>query len=433
MGSSTCLLTAPGQSPALPQSTGSPFEPVTSHTQAARKLGTLIIMVCLPLIIGVAVATLTGMWMFLLMSLASSALMLLHMLSGRGENKRAQREVHNSGEREKLRAEGLTPAGARPFIPAADQSAAAAIVLGVGPRLPFVSGRNLNVSSLQPHKRAPHYVPVPTAALSHELHLKPEHLHAYLVQLVAVYPGEIIVLAPASAATVVRDALVCLGVHERVRLCVSPEQIAEALAVTVPEPQESFLPSSQPAAIPPLFISAGVPRGGTGVFPTRAALCIVHPHDTAHVPVLNGAVLSLQTVGEYQQSISYVRSGPAPAELTPAESVGQVHPLELNDSCATADGLSIAQYVRALGALAGSGESDTVAEATDAASVHSRSLRLSELDSLNGENAHAKGIDPMGLLCEEAAARWAMNRYSPDLYCLLGSAPGGYLICESGA
>ena len=96
-----------------------------------------------------------------------------------------------------------------------------------------------------------------------------------------------------------RDALVCLGVHERVRLCVSPEQIAEALAVTVPEPQESFLPSSQPAAIPPLFISAGVPRGGTGVFPTRAALCIVHPHDTAHVPVLNGAALSLQTVGEY--------------------------------------------------------------------------------------------------------------------------------------
>ena len=427
VGSSTCLLTAPGQSPALPQSTGSPFEPVTSPTQAARKLGTLIIMVCLPLIIGVAVATLTGMWMFLLMSLASSALMLLHMLSGRGENKRAQREVHNSGEREKLRAEGLTPAGARPFIPAADQSAAAAIVLGVGPRLPFVSGRNLNVSSLKPHKRAPHYVPVPTAALPHELHLKPEHLHAYLVQLVAVYPGEVIVLAPASAATVVRDALVCLGVHERVRLCVSPEQIAEALAVTVPEPQESFLPSSQPAAIPPLFISAGVPRGGTGVFPTRAALCIVHPHDTAHIPALNGAVLSLQTVGEYQQSISYVRSGPAPAELTPAESVGQVHPLELNDSCATADGLSIAQYVRALGALAGSGESDSVAEATDAASVHSRSLRLSELDSLNGENAHANGIDPMGLLCEEAAARWAMNRYSPDLYCLLGSAPGGYL------
>ena len=122
-----------------------------------------------------------------------------------------------------------------------------------------------------------------------------------------------------------------------------------------------------------------------------------------------------------------MRSGPAPAELTPAESVGQVHPLELNDSCATADGLSIAQYVRALAALAGSGESDTVAEATDAASVHSRSLRLSELDSLNGENAHANGIDPMGLLCEEAAARWAMNRYSPDLYCLLGSAPGGYL------
>lgn len=449
LGSSTCMLTAPQEAPATGTAPTSVFEPVVVNTQAARKLGTLIVMVCVPIVIGVTIAALTGMWFFLLMSLASSALMLIHMLSGRSENRGATRQVQQAGERERERALSLPPAGLYPLCSRNLYGSSSAIVLGQGPRLPFVSGRNVKVSKLKTLENAPHYVPFPTPHLPHEVNLRAEHLHAYLVQLIATYPGEIRVLLHASASGITREVLSCLGVVDRVQLCVNAEQIAEALSNTVPKPQESFLPHAHPTPVAPLYISAGVPHGGGAVFPAGAALCIVHPYNTTHpqnsahhhdaapAHVLSRPVLSLRTEGEYLQSVRYVRSGATPQELNPAEGVGQVHPLALDDTCAIADGLSTRRYIDALGVLAtNTGTGAGAIEAADAASVHAHSLRLSELGTgaLNDELSDAASltsssqrVDPLGLLAEEAAARWAANRYSSDVYCLLGSAPGGHL------
>ena len=60
-----------------------PFEPVSVTPPPPRKLTHILLSICLPILVGLAIALLTGMWFLLLMSVASSLLMLLHFFGGK--------------------------------------------------------------------------------------------------------------------------------------------------------------------------------------------------------------------------------------------------------------------------------------------------------------------------------------------------------------
>ena len=181
---------------------GNPFEPVVVNPPAPRKLKQILLSVCLPIVVGLIIALVTGMWFLLLMSAASSLLMLLHFFGGRAENRAASQQTHQAALQEKERALALPTAGDLAISgPSALHDAAyPAIVLGCGPRLPYLRGRNLPLGTLE-KQDAPHYLPPPTPALGHYLKLEEVHLRAYLVQLVAGYPGSVhVLLADAESA-----------------------------------------------------------------------------------------------------------------------------------------------------------------------------------------------------------------------------------------
>ena len=206
LGSSLCMLTSPSadgehtvEKASTPATTsgepmqmlaplgdaGNPFEPVVVNPPAPRKLKQILLSVCLPIVVGLTIALVTGMWFLLLMSAASSLLMLLHFFGGRAENRAASQQTHQAALQEKERALALPTAGDRAISgPSALHDAAyPAIVLGCGPRQPYLRGRNLPLGTLK-KQDAPHYLPLPTPALGHYLKLEEAHLRAYLVQLV---------------------------------------------------------------------------------------------------------------------------------------------------------------------------------------------------------------------------------------------------------
>ena len=80
VGTSLCVICPPGKAPELltPSHDSSPFTPVIVNPPAPRKLGMMLMTILLPLVAGVAFALFTGMWIFLLMSVASSLFMLMH-------------------------------------------------------------------------------------------------------------------------------------------------------------------------------------------------------------------------------------------------------------------------------------------------------------------------------------------------------------------
>ena len=93
LGSSLCMLTSPGadgehtvekaSAPTVAKNSGepvqtlaplgdagNPFEPVVVNPPAPRKLKQILLSVCLPIVVGLIIALVTGMWFLLLMSLA---------------------------------------------------------------------------------------------------------------------------------------------------------------------------------------------------------------------------------------------------------------------------------------------------------------------------------------------------------------------------
>ncbi len=163
---------------------GNPFEPVVVNPPAPRKLKQILLSVCMPIVVGLIIALVTGMWFLLLMSAASSLLMLLHFFGGRAENRAASQQTHQAALQEKERALALPTVGnlAISGSSALHDAAYPAIVLGCGPRQPYLRGRNLPLGTLE-KQDAPHYLPLPTPALGHYLKLEEAHLRAYLVQL----------------------------------------------------------------------------------------------------------------------------------------------------------------------------------------------------------------------------------------------------------
>ncbi len=450
VGTSLCVICPPGKAPDLPTPShdSSPFTPVIVNPPAPRKLGMMLMTILLPLVAGVAFALFTGMWIFLLMSVASSLFMLMHFFGGRAENRGAAALVKSSAKQELERAQALPTAGTLLHAAAPDAARSPAVVLGYGPRLPYISGRNLRFEKISPHPQAPHYIPVPVPGLPHDVLLRAEHLHAYLVQLVAHARDTITVITDAEhAETPLYGALRSLGVCPRVFLHEGASQAHHILEKICDAAERSgtALPTSQEAGDDRLFIiSASLVRSIPAALIKRAAqgarLCIVH------MPVARGTVdsprsasvfthiphLQVHTHGDYLESVQYLLRGSITddtahkitgssqhAGLMPHEGIVQNHPLDLHDICATADGLSTDTYIRTLGALSAVQASSPAGSGHGTGSVHARTLAFSELTQQS-----------TNLLYEQCLQRWEHNRYAEDIRCLLGATTEGF--CDIG-
>ena len=450
VGTSLCVICPPGKAPELPTPShdSSPFTPVIVNPPAPRKLGMMLMTILLPLVAGVAFALFTGMWIFLLMSVASSLFMLMHFFGGRAENRGAAALVKSSAKQELERAQALPTAGTLLHAAAPDAARSPAVVLGYGPRLPYISGRNLRFEKISPHPQAPHYIPVPVPGLPHDVLLRAEHLHAYLVQLVAHARDTITVITDAEhAETPLYGALRSLGVCPRVFLHEGASQAHHILEKICDAAERSgtALSTSQEAGDNRLFIiSASLVRSIPAALIKRAAqgarLCIVH------MPVARGTVdsprsasvfthiphLQVHTHGDYLESVQYLLRGSITddtahkitgssqhAGLMPHEGIVQNHPLDLHDICATADGLSTDTYIRTLGALSAVQASSPAGSGHGTGSVHARTLAFSELTQQS-----------TNLLYEQCLQRWEHNRYAEDIRCLLGATTEGF--CDIG-
>ena len=450
---------SPGSSPGEPSQTlaplgdaGNPFEPVVVNPPAPRKLKQILLSVCLPIVVGLIIALVTGMWFLLLMSAASSLLMLLHFFGGRAENRAASQQTHQAAEQEKERALALPTAGDLAISgPSALHDAAyPAIVLGCGPRQPYLRGRNLPLGTLE-KQDAPHYLPLPTPTLGHYLNLEEAHLRAYLVQLVAGYPGSVhVLLADAESAdqqrtnSLLQTLAVVPGVSVHCLPGVQREKYLQAL--------QSSLQSELSASVPPLIL---MPLQASAVYAplltalnsgavtessqSRAfaspreqkmnapALCMLgnaEGDSSAHAPgaLFGAAWVECTSEGSHRQSIRYRAQGYAAPPVQPTEGVYQVHPLACEGLCQHSDGLSVEAFCAALENLYRAG-CEQEQGALGEAQVHQSAHLFS---SLQAQSARQKNrTDDMAV--ESVLQRWSAQRYASDIRCYLGVSSGGSL------
>ena len=473
LGSSLCMLTSPGAdgertvekastpatTPGEPVQTlaplgdaGNPFEPVVVNPPAPRKLKQILLSVCLPIVVGLIIALVTGMWFLLLMSAASSLLMLLHFFGGRAENRAASQQTHQAAAQEKERALALPTAGDLAISgPSALHDAAyPAIVLGCGPRQPYLRGRNLPLGTLE-KQDAPHYLPLPTPTLGHYLKLEDAHLRAYLVQLVAGYPGSVhVLLAGAESAEQQRtnSLLQTLAVVPGVSVHCLPGVQQEKYLQTL----QSSLQSELSASFPPLIL---MPLQASAIYAplltalnsgaaaessqSRAfsspreqkmsapALCVLGSAEgdsSTNAPgaLFGAAWVECASEGSHRQSIRYRAQGYAAPPMQPTEGVYQVHPLACEGLCQHADGLSVEAFCAALENLYRTGceqEQGPLSEAQVHQSAHLFS-------SLQAQSARQKNrTDDMAV--ESVLQRWSAQRYASDIRCYLGVSSGGSL------
>ncbi|OFJ80031.1 hypothetical protein HMPREF2842_03455 [Rothia sp. HMSC069C10] len=469
LGSSLCMLTSPsadrehttkkasatappGSSPGEPAQTlaplgdaGNPFEPVVVNPPAPRKLKQILLSVCLPIVVGLIIALVTGMWFLLLMSAASSLLMLLHFFGGRAENRAASQQTHQAAEQEKERALTLPTAGDLAISGPSALHDYPAIVLGCGPRQPYLRGRNLPLGALE-KQDAPHYLPLPTPSLGHYLKLEEAHLRAYLVQLVAGYPGSVHVLlaeAHNSAQKRMNALLQTLAVVPGVSVHCLPgtqqEKYLQAL--------QSSLQSELSSSVPPLIL---MPQHASAVYAplltaltsgaiaegsqSRAlsspreqkmnapALCVLgsaEGDNSAHAPgaLFGAAWVECASEGSHRQSIRYRAQGYAMPPVQPTEGVYQVHPLACEGLCQHADGLSLEAFCAALENLYRAG-CEQEQGALSEGQVHQSAHLFSSLQQQNR-------ADDMAV--ESVLQRWSAQRYASDIRCYLGVSSGGSL------
>lgn len=469
LGSSLCMLTSPsadrehttkkasatappGSSPGEPAQTlaplgdaGNPFEPVMVNPPAPRKLKQILLSVCLPIVVGLIIALVTGMWFLLLMSAASSLLMLLHFFGGRAENRAASQQTHQAALQEKERALALPTAGDLAISGPSALHDYPAIVLGCGPRQPYLRGRNLPLGALE-KQDAPHYLPLPTPVLGHYLKLEEAHLRAYLVQLVAGYPGSVHVLlaeAHNSAQKRMNALLQTLAVVPGVSVHCLPgtqqEKYLQAL--------QSSLQSELSSSVPPLIL---MPQHASAVYAplltaltsgaiaegsqSRAlsspreqkmnapALCVLgsaEGDNSAHAPgaLFGAAWVECTSEGSHRQSIRYRAQGYAMPPVQPTEGVYQVHPLACEGLCQHADGLSLEAFCAALENLYRAG-CEQEQGALSEGQVHQSAHLFSSLQQQNR-------ADDMAV--ESVLQRWSAQRYASDIRCYLGVSSGGSL------
>lgn len=451
------LGSSPGSSSGEPVQTlaplgdaGNPFEPVVVNPPAPRKLKQILLSVCLPIVVGLIIALVTGMWFLLLMSAASSLLMLLHFFGGRAENRAASQQTHQAALQEKERALALPTAGDLAISgPSALHDAAyPAIVLGCGPRQPYLRGRNLPLGTLE-KQDVPHYLPLPTPALGHYLKLEETHLRAYLVQLVAGYPGSVhVLLAGAESAdqqrtirllqtlAVVPGVIVhCLpGVQQEKYLQTLQSNLQSELSV----PPLILMPLQTSAIYAPLLtaLNSGAvaeasqsrafasPREQKMNAPALCVLGSAEGDSSAHAPgaLFGAAWVECASEGSHRQSIRYRGQGYAAPPVQPTEGVYQVHPLTCEGLCQHADGLSVEAFCAALENLYRAG-CEQEQGALGEAQVHQSAHLFS---SLQAQSARQKNrTDDMAV--ESVLQRWSAQRYASDIRCYLGVSSGGSL------
>ena len=471
LGSSLCMLTSPsadGEHTAEKASTpattpsepaqmltplgdaGNPFEPVVVNPPAPRKLKQILLSVCLPIVVGLIIALVTGMWFLLLMSAASSLLMLLHFFGGRAENRAASQQTHQAALQEKERALALPTAGDLAISgPSALHDAAyPAIVLGCGPRLPYLRGRNLLLGTLE-KQDAPHYLPPPTPALGHYLKLEEVHLRAYLVQLVAGYPGSVhVLLADAESAdqqrtnSLLQTLAVVPGVSVHCLPGAQQEKYLQALQSSLQSelsvPPLILMPLQASPVYAPLLTAlnsgAAVESSQSRAFASpreqkmnAPALCVLGSAEgdsSAHTPgaLFGAAWVECVSEGSHRQSIRYRAQGYAAPPVQPTEGVYQVHPLACEGLCQHADGLSVEAFCAALENLYRTG-CEQEQGALGEAQVHQSAHLFS---SLQAQSARQKNrTDDMAV--ESVLQRWSAQRYASDIRCYLGGSSGGSL------
>ena len=471
LGSSLCMLTSPsadGEHTAEKASTpattpsepaqmltplgdaGNPFEPVVVNPPAPRKLKQILLSVCLPIVVGLIIALVTGMWFLLLMSAASSLLMLLHFFGGRAENRAASQQTHQAALQEKERALALPTAGDLAISgPSALHDAAyPAIVLGCGPRLPYLRGRNLPLGTLE-KQDAPHYLPPPTPALGHYLKLEEAHLRAYLVQLVAGYPGSVhVLLADAESAdqqrtnSLLQTLAVVPGVSVHCLPGAQQEKYLQALQSSLQSelsvPPLILMPLQASPVYAPLLTAlnsgAAVESSQSRAFASpreqkmnAPALCVLgsaESENSANAPgaLFGAAWVECASEGSHRQSIRYRAQGYAAPPVQPTEGVYQVHPLACEGLCQHADGLSVEAFCAALENLYRTG-CEQEQGALGEAQVHQSAHLFS---SLQAQSARQKNrTDDMAV--ESVLQRWSAQRYASDIRCYLGGSSGGSL------
>ena len=474
LGSSLCMLTSPsadGEHTAKKASTtaapgsssgepaqmlaplgdaGNPFEPMVVNPPAPRKLKQILLSVCLPIVVGLIIALVTGMWFLLLMSAASSLLMLLHFFGGRAENRAASQQTHQAAEQEKERALALPTAGDLAISgPSALHDAAyPAIVLGCGPRQPYLRGRNLPLGALE-KQNAPHYLPLPTPTLGHYLKLEEAHLRAYLVQLVAGYPGLVhVLLAGTESAdqqrtnSLLQTLAVVPGVSVHCLPGAQQEKYLQALQSRLQSelsvPPLILMPLQASAVYAPLLtaLNSGAvaessqsrafasPREQKMNAPALCVLGSAEGDSSAHAPgaLFGAAWVECASEGSHRQSIRYRGQGYAAPPVQPTEGVYQVHPLTCEGLCQHADGLSIEAFCAALENLYRAG-CEQEQGALSEAQVHQSAHLFS---SLQAQSARQKNrTDDMAV--ESVLQRWSAQRYASDIRCYLGVSSGGSL------
>ena len=429
---------------------GNPFEPVVVNPPAPRKLKQILLSVCLPIVVGLIIALVTGMWFLLLMSAASSLLMLLHFFGGRAENRAASQQTHQAAEQEKERALALPTAGdlAISGTSALHDAAYPAIVLGCGPRQPYLRGRNLPLGTLE-KQDAPHYLPLPTPTLGHYLQLEEAHLRAYLVQLVAGYPGSVhVLLADADRAdqlrtnSLLQTLAVVPGVSVHCLPGVQQEKYLQALQSSLQSelsvPPLILMPLQASAVYAPLLtaLNSGAvaessqsrafasPREQKMNAPALCVLGNAEGDSSTHAPgaLFGAAWVECASEGSHRQSIRYRAQGYAAPPVQPTEGVYQVHPLACEGLCQHADGLSVEAFCAALENLYRTG-CEQEQGALGEAQVHQSAHLFS---SLQAQSARQKNrTDDMAV--ESVLQRWSAQRYASDIRCYLGVSSGGSL------
>ena len=429
---------------------GNPFEPVVVNPPAPRKLKQILLSVCLPIVVGLTIALVTGMWFLLLMSAASSLLMLLHFFGGRAENRAASQQTHQAAEQEKERALTLPTAGdlaiSGPY--ALHDAAYPTIVLGCGPRLPYLRGRNLPLGALE-KQDAPHYLPLPTPTLGHYLKLEEAHLRAYLVQLVAGYPGSVhVLLAGAESADqqrtnrLLQTLAVVPGVSVHCLPGVQQEKYLQALQSSLQSelsvPPLILMPLQASPVYAPLLtaLNSGAvaessqsrafasPREQKMNAPALCVLGNAEGDSSTHAPgaLFGAAWVECASEGSHRQSIRYRAQGYAAPPVQPTEGVYQVHPLACEGLCQHADGLSVEAFCAALENLYRTG-CEQEQGALGEAQVHQSAHLFS---SLQAQSARQKNrTDDMAV--ESVLQRWSAQRYASDIRCYLGVSSGGSL------
>ena len=429
---------------------GNPFEPVVVNPPAPRKLKQILLSVCLPIVVGLIIALVTGMWFLLLMSAASSLLMLLHFFGGRAENRAASQQTHQAAEQEKERALALPTAGDLAISGPSALHDYPAIVLGCGPRQPYLRGRNLPLGALE-KQDAPHYLPLPTPSLGHYLKLEEAHLRAYLVQLVAGYPGSVHVLlaeAHNSAQKRMNALLQTLAVVPGVSVHCLPEVQQEKYLQAL----QSSLQSELSSSVPPLIL---MPLQASTVYAplltaltsgavaessqSRAfaspreqkmnapALCVLDSAEgdsSAQAPgaLFGAAWVECASEGSHRQGIRYRAQGYAAPPVQPTEGVYQVHPLACEGLCQHADGLSLEAFCAALENLYRAG-CEQEQGALSEGQVHQSAHLFSSLQQQSAQQKNR--ADDVAV--ESVLQRWSAQRYASDIRCYLGVSSGGSL------